>query len=130
MQQLWDYYYLVMGTIESWKKSPWKKIDADGMDQECKRFTKDLRQLDKEMRAWYVVFRLIGSFRSTMNLWTYGYMDISNAALEFSKICRYTKTQSWPSDLSIILNLKRSLLQIDQTIIFLSIPMVSPIFDF
>lgn len=42
-----------MGTIESWKKSPWKKIDADGMDQECKRFTKDLRQLDKEMRAWY-----------------------------------------------------------------------------
>lgn len=51
-QQLWDYYYLVMGTIEFWKKSPWKKIDADGMDQECKRFTKDLRQLDKDMRSW------------------------------------------------------------------------------
>lgn len=43
-----------MGTIEFWKKSPWKKIDADGMDQECKRFTKDLRQLDKEMRVWLV----------------------------------------------------------------------------
>nr|XP_049704637.1 dynein beta chain, ciliary-like [Helicoverpa armigera] len=52
IKQLWDYYYLVMGTIEFWKKSPWKKIDADGMDQECKRFTKDLRQLDKDMRAW------------------------------------------------------------------------------
>lgn len=52
-QQLWDYYYLVMGTIEFWKKSPWKKIDADGMDQECKRFTKDMRQLDKDMRVWY-----------------------------------------------------------------------------
>ncbi|KAH9636656.1 hypothetical protein HF086_003474 [Spodoptera exigua] len=52
IKQLWDYYYLVMGSIEFWKKSPWKKIDADGMDQECKRFTKDLRQLDKEMRAW------------------------------------------------------------------------------
>ncbi|XP_075982942.1 dynein beta chain, ciliary-like [Anticarsia gemmatalis] len=51
-KQLWDYYYLVMGTIEFWKKSPWKKIDADGMDQECKRFTKDIRQLDKEMRVW------------------------------------------------------------------------------
>ncbi|KOB71033.1 Dynein heavy chain 9, axonemal, partial [Operophtera brumata] len=34
LKQLWDYYNLVMGTIESWKKSPWKKIDADGMDQE------------------------------------------------------------------------------------------------
>lgn len=44
-----------MGTIEFWKKSPWKKIDADGMDQECKRFTKDLRQLDKEMRVWLVL---------------------------------------------------------------------------
>ncbi|CAH2045643.1 unnamed protein product, partial [Iphiclides podalirius] len=52
IKQLWDYYYLVMGTIEFWKKSPWKKIDADGMDQECKRFTKDLRQLDKDMRTW------------------------------------------------------------------------------
>ncbi|XP_063367395.1 dynein beta chain, ciliary-like [Cydia amplana] len=51
-KQLWDYYNLVMGTIEFWKKSPWKEIDADGMDQECKRFTKDLRQLDKEMRTW------------------------------------------------------------------------------
>ncbi|XP_022817840.1 dynein beta chain, ciliary-like [Spodoptera litura] len=52
IKQLWDYYYLVMGSIEFWKKSPWKKIDADGMDQECKRFTKDLRQLDKDMRSW------------------------------------------------------------------------------
>ncbi|XP_068619246.1 dynein beta chain, ciliary-like [Battus philenor] len=52
IKQLWDYYNLVMGTIEFWKKSPWKKIDADGMDQECKRFSKDLRQLDKDMRTW------------------------------------------------------------------------------
>ncbi|CAB3248907.1 unnamed protein product [Arctia plantaginis] len=52
IKQLWDYYFLVFRTIEFWKKSPWKKIDADGMDQECKRFTKDLRQLDKEMRTW------------------------------------------------------------------------------
>ncbi|KAI5643131.1 dynein heavy chain and region d6 of dynein motor domain-containing protein [Phthorimaea operculella] len=52
IKQLWDYYFLVMGTIEFWKKSPWKKIDADGMDQECKKFTKDLRQLDKDMRNW------------------------------------------------------------------------------
>ncbi|XP_028032579.1 dynein beta chain, ciliary-like isoform X2 [Bombyx mandarina] len=75
IKQLWDYYSLVMGTIEFWKKSPWKKIDADGMDQECKRFTKDLRQLDKEMRVWepYLVIEgiiknLLTSLRAVTDL--------------------------------------------------------------
>ncbi|KOB79417.1 Uncharacterized protein OBRU01_00328 [Operophtera brumata] len=34
VKQLWDYYNLVMGSIETWTKSSWKKIDAEGMDQE------------------------------------------------------------------------------------------------
>ncbi|CAH0400414.1 unnamed protein product [Chilo suppressalis] len=75
IKQLWDYYYLVMGTIEFWKKSPWKKIDADGMDQECKRFSKDLRQLDKDMRVWepYIVIEstiknLMTSLRAVTDL--------------------------------------------------------------
>ncbi|XP_060805137.1 dynein beta chain, ciliary [Amyelois transitella] len=66
VKQLWDYYYLVMGTIEFWKKSPWKKIDADGMDQECKRFTKDLRQLDKEMRTWEPYIAIEGTIKNLM----------------------------------------------------------------
>ncbi|XP_050667868.1 dynein beta chain, ciliary-like isoform X2 [Leptidea sinapis] len=65
-KQLWDYYDLVMGTIEFWKKSPWKKIDADGMDQECKRFTKDLRQLDKEMRTWEPYVSIEGTIKNLM----------------------------------------------------------------
>ncbi|KAJ8713922.1 hypothetical protein PYW08_007542 [Mythimna loreyi] len=65
-KQLWDYYYLVMGTIEFWKKSPWKKIDADGMDQECKRFTKDLRQLDKEMRVWEPYIAIESTIKNLM----------------------------------------------------------------
>ncbi|XP_039757462.1 dynein beta chain, ciliary-like [Pararge aegeria] len=65
-KQLWDYYNLVMGTIEFWKKSPWKKIDADGMDQECKRFTKDLRQLDKEMRTWEPYLTIEATIKNLM----------------------------------------------------------------
>ncbi|XP_047526088.1 dynein beta chain, ciliary-like isoform X1 [Pieris napi] len=66
IKQLWDYYYLVMGTIEFWKKSPWKKIDADGMDQECKRFTKDMRQLDKDMRVWEPYISIEATIKNLM----------------------------------------------------------------
>ncbi|KAI8425202.1 hypothetical protein MSG28_007025 [Choristoneura fumiferana] len=65
-KQLWDYYKLVMGTIEFWKKSPWKKIDADGMDQECKRLTKDLRQLDKDMRNWEPFIAIESTIKNLM----------------------------------------------------------------
>lgn len=51
-QQLWDYIFLVRTSIEDWKKTPWRKIDVENMDIECKKFAKDVRLLDKEMRTW------------------------------------------------------------------------------
>lgn len=39
-------------SIEDWKKTPWRKIDVENMDIECKKFAKDVRLLDKEMRTW------------------------------------------------------------------------------
>ncbi|KAI8425207.1 hypothetical protein MSG28_007028, partial [Choristoneura fumiferana] len=48
------------------EKSPWKKIDADGMDQECKRLTKDLRQLDKDMRVWEPYIAIEGIIKNLM----------------------------------------------------------------
>lgn len=51
-QQLWDYIFLVRTSIEDWKKTPWRKIDVENMDIECKKFAKDVRLLDKEMRSW------------------------------------------------------------------------------
>lgn len=32
--------------------TPWRKIDVENMDIECKKFAKDIRLLDKEMRPW------------------------------------------------------------------------------
>jgi dynein heavy chain len=51
---LWDYTVVVRFTFEDWKKTKSKDINADLMDSECKKFSKDLRSLDKEMRAWDV----------------------------------------------------------------------------
>lgn len=52
VQQLWDYIYIVRTSIEDWKLTPWRKIDVENMDIECKKFAKDVRLLDKEMRQW------------------------------------------------------------------------------
>lgn len=51
-QQLWDYVYIVRTSIEDWKTTPWRKVDVENMDIECKKFAKDIRLLDKEMRSW------------------------------------------------------------------------------
>ncbi|XP_065078949.1 dynein beta chain, ciliary [Ochlerotatus camptorhynchus] len=52
LKQLWDYVYIVRTSIEDWKTTPWRKVDVENMDIECKKFAKDIRLLDKEMRSW------------------------------------------------------------------------------
>ncbi|UYV64230.1 DNAH9 [Cordylochernes scorpioides] len=52
LKQLWDYIYLIRIVIEEWKKTLWKEINVEFMDMECKRFGKEIRGLDKEMRPW------------------------------------------------------------------------------
>lgn len=49
---MWDFFITIASTIDDWKKTPWKKIDIEIMDQECKKFGKELRALDKGMRNW------------------------------------------------------------------------------
>jgi len=43
MQQLWDYVHIVKTSVEDWKTTPWRKIDVENMDLECKKFAKDIR---------------------------------------------------------------------------------------
>ncbi|XP_046594204.1 dynein beta chain, ciliary [Neodiprion lecontei] len=52
LKQLWDYVHIVRSSIEGWKTTPWRKIDVENMDIECKKFAKEIRALDKEMRPW------------------------------------------------------------------------------
>ena len=52
LKGLWDYIGIVSSSIEDWKKTPWKKINVEQMEQDCKKFAKDIRGFDKEMKSW------------------------------------------------------------------------------
>lgn len=65
-QQLWDYIFLVRSSIDDWKKTSWRKIDVENMDIECKKFAKDIRLLDKEMRTWDAYLMLEGTVKNML----------------------------------------------------------------
>jgi len=52
LKQLWDYIIIVHSSIDDWKTTPWLEINIDNMNEDCKKFAKEIRLLDKEMRAW------------------------------------------------------------------------------
>ena len=52
LKTLWDHTNIVRTSIEDWKTTPWLDINVEQMDMDCKKFAKDIRTLDKEMRAW------------------------------------------------------------------------------
>ncbi|XP_055624142.1 dynein beta chain, ciliary-like isoform X3 [Toxorhynchites rutilus septentrionalis] len=52
VKQIWDFVYAVESCVNDWKKTPWKKIDVEAMEMECKNYGKQIRQLDKDMRTW------------------------------------------------------------------------------
>ena len=52
LKTLWDYVNIIRSTFEDWKQTKWREINAESMDNECKKFAKEIRALDKEMRAW------------------------------------------------------------------------------
>lgn len=52
LKQIWDFIYAIESCIEDWKKTPWKKVSVEDLEQECKKFAKELRQLDKDIRIW------------------------------------------------------------------------------
>lgn len=41
---LWDYIVIIDTSLDEWKTTVWKKIDVEGMDQECKKLTRELRR--------------------------------------------------------------------------------------
>ncbi|XP_055971730.1 dynein axonemal heavy chain 17 [Sorex fumeus] len=52
LKELWDMIFTVNTSIEDWKTTQWKDINVEQMDIDCKKFAKDVRQLDKEMKSW------------------------------------------------------------------------------
>ncbi|XP_070335216.1 dynein axonemal heavy chain 9 isoform X5 [Odocoileus virginianus] len=52
LKELWDTIGMVTSSIHAWETTRWKDIDVEAMDLECKKFTRNIRNLDKEVRAW------------------------------------------------------------------------------
>ncbi|PNJ88262.1 DNAH17 isoform 2 [Pongo abelii] len=52
LKELWDMVVMVNTSIEDWKTTKWKDINVEQMDIDCKKFAKDMRSLDKEMKTW------------------------------------------------------------------------------
>ncbi|KAF2978603.1 hypothetical protein EK904_004180 [Melospiza melodia maxima] len=52
LKELWDMISLVNTSLEDWQTTRWVDINVENMDLECKKFAREIRNLDKEMRAW------------------------------------------------------------------------------
>ncbi|XP_067860662.1 dynein axonemal heavy chain 17-like [Heptranchias perlo] len=66
LKYLWDMAILVSLTIDDWKTTKWKNISVENMDADCKKFVKDLRSMDKEIRAWDAYSGLDNLIKNTM----------------------------------------------------------------
>ncbi|KFW03432.1 Dynein heavy chain 9, axonemal, partial [Fulmarus glacialis] len=52
LKELWDMISLVNTRLVDWQTTKWVDINVENMDLECKKFAREIRNLDKEMRAW------------------------------------------------------------------------------
>ncbi|KAK7113097.1 dynein beta chain, ciliary-like [Littorina saxatilis] len=64
LKQLWDFVNVVVSSFNNWNATSWKNINVEIMDMDCKKFSKDVRMLDKEMRAWDVYLGLEGTIKN------------------------------------------------------------------
>ncbi|XP_064351341.1 dynein axonemal heavy chain 9 [Camelus dromedarius] len=52
LKELWDMIGMVTSSIHAWEATPWRNINVEAMELECKQFVRLIRALDKEVRAW------------------------------------------------------------------------------
>lgn len=50
LKELWDMITMVESSMAAWSMTPWREINVEDMELQCKHFAKDLRVLDKEVR--------------------------------------------------------------------------------
>lgn len=43
---------MIESCLFNWKKTAWKRLDVEEIEQQCKRFSKDIRSLGKLIRLW------------------------------------------------------------------------------
>ncbi|NXB98994.1 DYH17 protein, partial [Orthonyx spaldingii] len=66
LKELWDMITLVNLSIATWKTTRWTDLNVEDMDIECKKFAKDIRSLDKEVKSWEAFTGLDSSMKNMM----------------------------------------------------------------
>lgn len=51
LKELWDMITVVEANMAAWRTTPWREIQVEDLELECKRLSKDIRSLDKEVRG-------------------------------------------------------------------------------
>ena len=67
VKQLWDYIFIVESMFSDWKKTPWKKINVENMDIECKRMAKEVKGMDKDVKHWKIYINLESTVRNMIS---------------------------------------------------------------
>ncbi|KAF7661524.1 hypothetical protein LDENG_00258930 [Lucifuga dentata] len=66
VKAVWDMVIFVKTCIEDWTKTPWKEINVEQMDMELRRFAKEMKMLDKEVRVWDVYMGLESTVKNML----------------------------------------------------------------
>lgn len=66
LKELWDMILAVQSSLNAWETTPWRDINVDEMELECKRFSKEIRTLDKEARSWDAFTGLDSTVKNTL----------------------------------------------------------------
>ncbi|KAL3988340.1 receptor tyrosine-protein kinase erbB-2 [Sarotherodon galilaeus] len=58
--------YKQLRQCQDWTKTPWKEINVEQMDMELRRFAKEMKILDKEVRVWDVYMGLESTVKNLL----------------------------------------------------------------
>uniref|UniRef100_G3NCH8 Dynein, axonemal, heavy chain 9 n=1 Tax=Gasterosteus aculeatus aculeatus TaxID=481459 RepID=G3NCH8_GASAC len=112
LKELWDMVTVVESSMAAWRMTPWRDIQVEDMELECKSFSKDIRGLDKEVRSWDAftgldcrVKNLLTSLRSVAELQNPAMRDRHWHQLMAATGTRFTMDQETTLDDLLQLNL-------------------------
>ncbi|XP_023241616.1 dynein beta chain, ciliary-like, partial [Centruroides sculpturatus] len=66
LRNVWKYTLELNDIFQTWKKTPWLKVVVEDMDLECKKFNKEIRFMDKEIKGWDVYKDLEAKIKNMM----------------------------------------------------------------
>uniref|UniRef100_A0A4X1SNS1 Dynein axonemal heavy chain 9 n=1 Tax=Sus scrofa TaxID=9823 RepID=A0A4X1SNS1_PIG len=67
LKELWDTIGMVTSSIRAWETTPWRDVNVEALDLECRRFARHIRNLDKEVRAWEAFTGLESTVLNTLS---------------------------------------------------------------